>query len=128
MTYSSENISIVYVEKNNFMYTAFIGFINDLDISDVIKELKKNSKPLSPRLMIFDTSKVGVISKNEADRISNEIMPLLDTSNLKKAAIINSDNVFGQTSIKRLRKAITATKVELFADIIEAEKWLFSVN
>ncbi len=128
MTYSSENISIVYVEKKKFMYTTLIGFINELAISDVIKELKKHTKPLSPQLIILDTSKIRTLSKNDADRISNEILPLLNTTELKKAAFIKSDNLFGQTSINRLMEVIPDTKSEVFVDIIEAEKWLFGSN
>lgn len=125
--YDTTIASVLYIKKREYLYLTIEGFVNSETLSEVVDALQHGITHNHVKKIIFDTSKVKVIKKDDLDFIKQNLSPLLSKSIVTKVVFLNSDDIFGNHSIEVLTSFFNQIiPTRAFPDMEKAELWLFN--
>lgn len=118
---------MLYIQKREYLFLTIEGFVNTKTLNEVSKALQDGIIHKHVKKVIFDTSKVKVIKKDDLDFLKESFMNQLSKSVVSKIAFLNSDDIFGNHSVELLT-AFFNQKIptRAFKCIECAEGWLFN--
>lgn len=125
--YDTTIASVLYIKKREYLYLTIEGFVNSETLSEVVDALQHGITHNHVKKIIFDTSKVKVIKKEDIQLLTLTLIPLLSKSVVSKIAFINSDDVFGNKSVNMLASIFNEhIPTQAFPNMENAEIWLFN--
>ncbi len=123
--HSSDQVTIIYIEKRRLLYFTIVGFPGKNIIKEALADLNSKKDLISADKLLVDTSRLGVLRKSDHDIIVEQMLPQYINSGVNKAALIRTSDVFGINSINEIKSGLGNIPVKIFDDLILAEKWLF---
>ncbi|BDX38218.1 hypothetical protein CYCD_15730 [Tenuifilaceae bacterium CYCD] len=125
--YNTNSASMLYIKKREYLFLSIEGFANTRTLSELVEALNYGISHNHVKKIIFDTSKVKVIKKEDIQLLTLTLIPLLSKSAVSKIAFINSDDVFGNKSVSMLASIFTEhIPTQAFPNMESAEIWLFN--
>ncbi len=124
--HSSDEMSLIYLRERGLIYFTIVGFTKTNAIRELFEQLKENREKIKSDKLLFDTSKLGVMRQIDQNIFLEELMPLFREIGIKKTALIKTSDAFGQGKIKALVSSADNEEIQVFDDMITAERWLLA--
>lgn len=125
--YNADNASLLYIKKREYLYLTVEGFVRKETLEMLTNALIKGITETTVRRIIFDTSKIKVIKKEDIALFLETITPILDKRSVRKIVFINSDDIFGNKSVELLASCLNSKiPTKIFSNMERAELWLFN--
>lgn len=125
--YNASHASLLYIKKREFLYLSIEGFVNRDTLAQLTDALIRGVTQSVVKRIIFETSTVKVIKKEDITLFAETITPILDKKGIKKIVLINSDDVFGNKSVELLASFLNSKiPTKIFLNMEKAEVWLFN--
>ncbi len=125
--YNADNASLLYIKKREYLYLTVEGFVRKETLEMLTNALIKGITETTVSRIIFDTSKVKVIKKEDIALFLETITPILDKRSVRKIVFINSDDIFGNKSVELLASCLNSKiPTKIFSNMERAELWLFN--
>lgn len=126
--FSSEHCTIKYFEKEKLVFSQYHGFTPSEELRKILDEMLQLISTKDVELSLSDRRKMKVIRPADQEYIKNIWFPkFLKLSKIKKAATIESEDVFNKISVENILKTINGqlpVDIHYFNSIEDACKWL----
>jgi hypothetical protein len=125
--YNADHASLLYIKKREYLYLTIEGFVCKETLFHLAEALIKGIKQSMVKRIIFDTSKLKIISKDDILLFKQAVLPIIEKSGIKKIIFISSEDVFGNKTIESLSVVLNQKiPTRVFPNMEKAELWLFN--
>lgn len=129
--YRDKNASIDWNATSQCIVINTYGFLNSQQIVNLFEKSYQEyvTRNQACTSLIINAEKLGAVKKTEQDWLKNAWNQQMFQAGLKKLAIINADNIFGEVAIRTYCKNIRETPrcaimTKTFKDIKSASQWI----
>jgi hypothetical protein len=123
--YSTTNACIMFIEKYSTAFLVLEGYINEKTILEFAQKAHELCIKSQVTKIIFDTSGLEILKKEEMAILSDKLIPLFHHSHIGKIAYLKPKNAFGELSMNLLMNIKSINKIKKFESLEEAEKWIY---
>ena len=131
--YKEKNAVIEYSESNQCLTINVQGFLTSSQLIKLFENgYKFYTSTAQPNAsVILNTEKLGAVKKTEQDWLRDTWNLQMYKAGMRKLAIINADNIFGEVAINTMKENIGqavryAVAAKSFKDVKAAYHWLAS--
>lgn len=131
--YKEKNAVIEYSESSQCLTINIQGFLTSSQLIKLFENgYKLYTSTAQPNAgVILNTEKLGAVKKSEQDWLRDTWNLQMYKAGMKKLAIINADNIFGEVAINTMKENIGqavryAVAAKSFKDVKAAYHWLAS--
>jgi hypothetical protein len=123
--YSTTNACIMSIDKYSTAFLVLEGYVNETTIKEFGQKAHELCIKSEVSNVIFDTSRLEILKKEEIAVLSDKLIPLFQHSHINKIAYLKPQNAFGELSMNLLMNIKTINKIRKFNSLEEAEKWVY---
>lgn len=131
--YKEKNATIEYSESNQCLTINIHGFLTSPQLIKLFESSYRfYTSTAQPKAgVVLNTEKLGAVKKTEQDWLRDTWNLQMYKAGMRKLAVINADNIFGEVAINTLKENIGqavryAIAVKSFKDTKAAHHWLAS--
>ncbi|WP_299459641.1 hypothetical protein [uncultured Microscilla sp.] len=129
--YKEKNATIEYSASNQCLTINIHGFLTSPQLIKLFENgYKLYTTAVQPNTgVVLNTEKLGAVKKAEQDWLRDTWNLQMYKAGMKKLAIINADNIFGEVAINTLKENVNqavryAIAAKSFKDMKAAHHWL----
>ncbi|KAA5546439.1 STAS/SEC14 domain-containing protein [Adhaeribacter rhizoryzae] len=110
--FQNNYLTLYYHEADSLGHPVWTGFASGEEHRNSVLECIKLIQEEKPQFWLTDNRKMKAVRKADQDWFSQEIIPIMATSSLRKFAVLTSEDIFNQMAVENIHQQIT--KINLF--------------
>lgn len=123
--YNNSKACVIYLKEKNSAYVAIEGFVESITVKEFMTKILELCSKMHIKSILLDSSKLEVLKSQDIDWILNNTYAQFSELPLQRIAYISPQNIFGETSLKKLICKSSCKEFKKFSCIESAESWIY---
>ena len=125
--FKNNYLTLYYHTAESLGHPVWTGFASGEEHRQSVWKCVKLIQEEKPKFWLTDNRKMKAVRKADQDWFSQEIIPIMATSSLRKFAVLVSEDIFNQMAVENIYQQVVKTntfEMKFFDDETTALAWL----
>ena len=125
--FKNNYLTLYYHTAESLGHPVWTGFASGEERRQSVRECIKLIQEEKPKFWLTDNRKMKAVRKADQDWFSQEIIPIMASSSLRKFAVLVSEDIFNQMAVENIYQQVVETntfEMRFFDDETTALAWL----